>query len=327
MRSLMTIPAITEAMREELRRDSDVILMGEDIATMGSALGTAFGLAQEFGPERVFDTPVCESAQASFAAGMAMGGKRVILEYMMADFQAYAYDGIVNQLAKQRYTSSGIWKFPVTIRMPHGSGFMVGIHHSQCAESWYANVPGLKICVPGNALDVYGILKSAIRDDDPVIVLEPKYAFGSPSDVPEPEEDYTWPIGKAKVLREGTDVTIVGYQLGLLIASGVAEELARQGISCEVIDLVSIVPYDKEAILKSVQKTGRALVVHESPIRGGFGGEIAAFIGEYAYDCLKAPVMRSAGKNFPVPYGPGEKFIQPSGEEMAEKIIKMMAYQ
>lgn len=326
MRSLMTIPAITEAMREEMRRDSNIILIGEDVAAMGSSLGTCIGLVNEFGPERVFDMPICEAAQASLAMGMSMMGKRVILEYMMVDFQAYAFDSIVNQLAKQRYVSGGLWNFPVTIRMPHGAGFMTGVQHSQCGESWYANTPGLKICAPGNALDVYGILKAAIRDDDPVIVLEPKYAFGMASNVPDAAEDYVVEIGKAKVVREGTDVTIVGYQWGILLATQVAEEFAKNGISCEIVDLISLVPYDKETILNSVRKTGRAIVVNESSKRGGYGGEIASCIAEYAFDSLKAPVLRVAGKNLPVPYGPAERLIQPSGEDLAEAITNIMKY-
>jgi pyruvate dehydrogenase E1 component beta subunit len=316
----MTQMAITEAMREELNRDSNVVLIGEDVAAMGSSLGTSIGFAAEFGTERILDMPVCESAQASFAAGMAMAGKRVILEYMMVDFQAYAFDGIVNQLAKQRYISGGLWEFPVTIRMSQGAGTMVGAHHNQCAEGWYQNVPGLKLCAPGNAKDTYGILKAAIRDNDPVIVFEPKFAMGIPAEVPDADEDFVLEIGKANVVQEGGDVTVIGYQYGLAIAQDVAEDLEDDGISCEVIDLVSLIPYDKETILKSVRKTGRAVIVHESPVRGGFGGEIAAFIAENAFDSLKAPVVRVGGKNLPIPYGPSESHVLPSEKEIKAAI-------
>jgi pyruvate dehydrogenase E1 component beta subunit len=278
----------------------------------------------EFGPERIIDAPVCESAQSSFATGMAMAGKRVILEYMMVDFQAYAFDGIVNQLAKQRYISGGLWKFPVTIRMSQGAGTMVGAHHSQCAEGWYQNVPGLKICAPSNAKDSYGILKAAIRDDDPVIVLEPKFALGMPGEVPDASEDFVQEIGKASVIQEGADVTVIGYQYGLATAQDAIEDLEDDGISCEIIDLVSLIPYDKETILESVKKTGRVVIVHEAPVRGGFGGEIAAFIAENAFDSLKAPIMRVGGKNIPIPYGPSEEYIQPSTKEVKSAIRKVM---
>jgi len=324
MRNLMTALAIKEAMREELIRDPKLVLMGEDVAAMGSSLGTSIGFAKEFGLDRIIDTPICESAQASFAAGMAMAGRPVILEYMMVDFQAYAFDGLINQLAKQRYISGGLWEYPVTIRMSQGAGSMVGAHHSQCGEGWYQNVPGLKICAPGNARDAYGILKTAIRDTDPVIVLEPKFAFGISSEVPDAEEDFTLELGKANVIQEGDDVTIIGYQYGLTTAQDVVEELEDEDISCEIIDLVSLIPYDKETILKSVRKTGRAIIVHEAPVRGGFGGEIAAFIAENAFDSLKAPIIRVGGKNLPMPYGPAEVYMQPSSEEIEAAIRKIL---
>jgi len=298
--------------------------MGGDVAAMGSSLGTSVGFAKEFGSDRIIDMPICESGQASFAVGMAMAGKRVILEYMMVDFQAYAFDGLINQMAKQRYISGGLWKLPITVRMTQGAGILVGAHHSQCAEGWYQNVPGLKMCAPGNAHDTYGILKAAIRDDDPVIVFEPKFALGKPGSVPDEEEDFVLEIGKAKLLREGKDITIIGYQYGLAVAQEVAGKLEQEGVDCELLDLVSLIPYDKEAILKSVKKTGRVVMVHEAPVRGGFGGEIVSFIAENAFSDLKAPIVRVGSKEFPIPYGPGERFVRIGAEEVEAAIRRVL---
>lgn len=324
MRQIMGAQAILEAMKEEMERDENVVLIGEDVASMGSSLGTSIGFAEQFGVERVIDVPICEASQGSLALGMSHMGKRVILEYMMGDFSAYAFDSIVNQIAKQRYISSGLWKNPITIRMSQGAGIMVGAHHSQIVKSWYTNVPGLKIVAPTFAREIKGILKAAIREDDPVLVLEPKCTFGVASEVGEYGEDYVIEIGKARIAQEGSDVTIISYQYGLLMALDAAEELEEEGISCEVIDLISLIPYDKQAILESVRKTGRAVVVHEGPKRCGFGGEIAAMIAEEAFDALKAPIIRIGGKNCPVPYGLNEDCVLFDSDEIVEAIEKIM---
>jgi acetoin:2,6-dichlorophenolindophenol oxidoreductase subunit beta len=324
MRTLQVANAIREAMLEELKRDPNVVLMGEDVAAMGSSLGTSTGFKEMFGTERIIDTPICESGQASFALGMAMAGKRVILEYMMADFQAYAFDGLVNQLAKQRYISGGLWKYSVTVRMPHGAGIMVGAHHSQSVDGWYTNVPGLKIVAPTTSKDVFGLLKASVRGDDPVIILEPKFALGIPGELPDSEEDYVGEFGKANLVREGKDVTVISYQYALACAQDAASDL-EDDIDCEIIDLVSLIPYDKDAILRSVKKTGRVVIAHESPLRGGFGGEIAAFIAENAFADLKAPIVRVGSKNTPIPYGPSEEFVMISTKDIKKAIRKVMA--
>ena len=324
MRRIFTQQAILEAQDEELSRNPNVILIGEDVGSMGSALGTSVGLMDKYGPERVIDMPISEASHASFAVGMAHAGKHVILEYMLADFSTYGFDGIVNQMAKQRYLSAGQWKCPVTVRLPQGAGTMVAAHHSQSPEGWYTNVPGLKIAVPTTAYDCKGILKAAIRGDDPVLVFEPKFALGIVGEVPDKDVDYTVELGKAKVIREGTDISVIGWQYALTTASDLAADLEDEGISCELVDLVSLVPYDKETILKSVRKTGRAVIVHEAPLRGGFGAEIAAFIQENAFSDLKGPVLRVGSRNCPHPYGPREEEIMISRKDIKRAIYKAL---
>ncbi len=324
MRTISTAAAIREALEEEMRRDANVILMGEDVGKMGSALGTCGGLLDIFGPERVIDMPICEASQASFAVGLATAGKKVVLEIMLADWSTYAFDAIVNQMAKQRYISGGRWRFPITVRMPQGAGTLVGAHHSQSPEAWYTNVPGLKIAVPTTPRDTKGIMKAAIRGNDPVLIFEPKFAYGIPGEVPEPSEDYTVEFGKANIIREGSDVTIIGWQYALATAQDLAEELEEEGIHSELIDLVSLVPYDQETLLRSVKKTGRAVIVHEAPLRGGYGGEIASFISENAFRDLKGPVVRVGSKNCPHPYGPGEEYVMIDAKDVRQAVLKAL---
>lgn len=324
MRTIQTVTAIREALDEEFARNPNTILIGEDVGKMGSALGTSIGLLDKYGADRIIDAPICEAVHASFSVGMAHAGKHVVLEYMLADFSSYGFDGIVNQMAKQRYLSAGKWKIPVTVRMPQGAGSLVAAHHDQSPEGWYTNVPGLKIAVPTTPYDCKGILKTAIRGDDPVLVFEPKYAYGLLGEVPDEGVDYTVPLGKARIVKEGTDVSIIGWQFALTVAGDLAEDLEEEGISCELLDLVSLVPYDKEAILNTVKKTGHVVIVHEAPLRGGFGGEIASFIAENAFADLKGPIVRVGSKNCPHPYGPAEEEIQPSKKDIKKAIYKAL---
>ena len=323
MRKLNFREAIIAAQAEEMRRDPDVIIFGEDVGSSGSCLGTCIGLREEFGADRAFDAPVAEAAQATFALGAAMAGKRVILEYMFGDIVTYAFDGIANEIAKTRYLSGGRYKIPIVIRAQQASGFFLGPQHSQNIESWFANVPGLKIVCPSSAKDLYGLLKASIRDDDPVLFLEDKTVSIQPVDeeCPEEADDFTIPIGKAKIIREGTDVSIIGYGNGIVQAKAAAEQLAAEGINCEILDLVSLIPYDKEAIIKTVTKTGKAVVVHDSHKTGGFGGEIAAFIAEEAFGALKAPIKRVGALDIPFAYGYGELPVRISADRVKEAVL------
>jgi acetoin:2,6-dichlorophenolindophenol oxidoreductase subunit beta len=322
MKTINVTTAIREALEEEFKRDPNTVLIGEDVGKMGSALGTSVGLIDIFGPERIIDMPICEASQGSFAVGLAMAGKKVVFEVMLADWSTYPFDAIVNQMAKQRYISGGCWKFPITVRMPQGAGTTVGAHHSQSPEAWYTNVPGLKIVAPTTPRDVKGLMKAAIRGEDPVVFFEPKFAYGIPGEVP--DEDYTVEIGKANVIKEGSDVTIIGWQYALTITQDMVEDLEDAGISCELIDLVSLVPYDKETILKSVKKTGRVVIVHEAPLRGGFGGEIAAFIAENAFSDLKSPIIRVGSKDCPHPCGPGEEYVMIDPRDIKKAVRKVV---
>lgn len=302
-RELTYVQALNEALREEMQRDPTVFVMGEDVAIWGNkggVYGVTSGLAEEFGLERVRDTPISEEAIVGTAVGAAVTGMRPVAEIMYADFMALAMDPLVNQGAKLRYMFGGKARVPVVIRTQEGTGRGIAAQHSQSLESWFVHVPGIKVCVPSTPADAKGLLKSAIRDDNPVMFLEHKMLYATKGPVPTGE--YTIPFGQADVKRAGTDVTFVGIHTQVLRGLSAAEKLAAEGISVEVIDPRTLVPLDIETIVNSVKKTGRVVIAHEAVARGGIAGEIAMQIMENAFDYLDAPIVRVAGRNVPIPY-------------------------
>ena len=322
MRRMSYGQAIIEAQKEEMLRDSNVLLIGEDIEIFGGCFGQDAGLYEQFGGERVMNMPISESGYTGMGVGLAMVGKRPIVELMFADFGAYAFDSIANQAVKMRYQSGGLWKVPMVIRAAQGAGVCAGETHSQCVEGWFQNIPGLKIALPSTPADAFGLLKTAIRDDDPVLFLEHKALMGMRGEVP--DGDYTVPLGQANVVREGKDVTIITYQMMLKFASAAAAELAEQGISAEIIDPRTLWPLDYKTIAASVAKTGRVLIVHEAPLRGGAGGEIAAFIADECFPDLKAPVKRLGAADCFIPFNEAEFFCFPSKDKIKDAVIKLV---
>ena len=316
--------AIKEAMVEEMRRDEDIIFLGEDIGIYGGAFGVSVGMIEEFGEERVRDTPISEAAIAGCAAGAAATGLRPIMEIMFSDFLTISMDAIVNQAAKIRYTFGGKAQVPMVVRCPSGSGTGAAAQHSQSLEAWMCHVPGLKVVAPSTPADAKGLLKSAIRDNNPVVFFESKTLYKTKGLVP--EEDYVIELGKADIKREGSDVTVITYGRMLQRVQEAAETLSNENIQVEIIDLMTLYPMDKETIIKSVCKTGRALIVHEAAKTGGLGGEIAAAIVESdAFDYLDAPVSRLAGKDVPIPYNPElEKAVVPQVHEIESKIRELI---
>ena len=293
--------ALNDALREELARDPNVFLMGEEVAEYQGAYKVSRGLLEEFGAKRVIDTPITELGFAGLGVGAAMVGLRPIIEFMTFNFSILAADQMVNSAAKMLYMSGGQFKIPIVFRGPGGSAYQVSSQHSQALESWYAFFPGLKVVMPSTPADAKGLLKSAIRDDDPVIFIEQERLYGMKGEVPE-DEDFTIPLGVADVKREGTDATIVARSLMVPTALKAAEELAKEGINCEVIDPRTIRPLDIDTIITSVQKTNRVVVAEESHPFCGVAAEIAAQIQERAFDYLDAPVKRVSGVDVPTPY-------------------------
>lgn len=293
--------ALNQALREELARDANVFLMGEEVAEYQGAYKVTRGLLQEFGPKRVIDTPITELGFAGLGVGAAMAGLRPVVEFMTFNFSILATDQIINSAAKMLYMSAGQFKIPIVFRGPGGSAFQVSSQHSQAIESWYAYFPGLKVVMPSTPADAKGLLKSAIRDDDPVIFIEQERMYGIKAEVPE-DENLTIPLGVADVKREGTDATIVARSLMVPLALKAAEELAKDGISCEVIDPRTIRPLDIKTIVESVKKTNRVVIAEESHPFAGVGAEISAEINERAFDYLDAPVKRVSGVDVPMPY-------------------------
>jgi pyruvate/2-oxoglutarate/acetoin dehydrogenase E1 component len=318
------LEAIRQAMWEEMERDPAVFLIGEDVGQYGGAFRTSAGLIDHFGAGRVIDTPIAEAAIVGAAAGAAMAGMRPIAEMQFIDFIACAFDMLTNLAATQRYrTGIGV---PMVVRGPSGGGVHGGPFHSLNPESFFMNTPGLKIVAPSTAYDAKGLLKAAIRDDDPVIYIEHKYLYRRIKEHL-PEKDYIVPIGKAAVRREGKDLTIITWGAMVYTALEAAEQLALEGASAEVIDLRSLLPYDEEAILTSVAKTNRAIVLHEATRTGGVGGEFAAVIADKAFDYLDAPVRRVASIDSPVPYSPPlESFFLPNKDKVLAAARDLLAY-
>lgn len=295
------VQAINAALVEEMRRDENVVVLGEDVGKTGGVFRTTEGLYDEFGESRVIDTPLAESGIIGLSIGLALYGFKPVAEIQFLDFIYPGFDQIVSELSKIRYRSGGEYKAPVVVRAPYGGGIKGGPYHSQSSESFFTHIPGLKVVIPSTPADAKGLLKSAVRDDDPVVFLEPKSLYRSVrADVP--EDDYTVPIGKAKVVVEGTDVSVFTYGALVPTTLEAVNESSKEGVIAEVIDLRTLIPLDIDAILSSVKKTGRAVVVYEAPKIMGYGAELAAFIAEEALDYLKAPIIRVGGFNTPFPY-------------------------
>ena len=318
------IEAINQAMAEEMARDERVFLIGEDVGAYGGAFKTSAGLIEKFGPERVIDTPISEMAIVGAASGAALMGMRPIAEMQFIDFITCAYDMLVNFTATNRYLYGRAC--PIVVRGPAGAGTHGGPFHSLSPEAMFMNRPGIKIVSPGTAYDAKGLLKAAIRDDDPVLFIEHKYLYRRiKEDLP--TGDYIVPIGKANLRRKGKDLTIVTWGAMIYVADEAADTLRAEGVSVEIIDLRSIIPFDEEAVLTSVAKTNRVIILHEAPLTGGAGGEFAARIAEKAFDYLDAPIKRIGSLDVPTPYSPPlEAFYLPNAAKVVAAARELIAY-
>jgi pyruvate/2-oxoglutarate/acetoin dehydrogenase E1 component len=315
--------AVRAALHEEMLRDKNVIVIGEDVGKKGGTFGTSAGLFDEFGPNRVIDTPISESGFMGMAVGAAMRGLRPVVEVMFIDFIGVCMDQVMNQAAKIRYMTGGQVKIPMVIRAPMGSGLRNAGQHSQCLETLFTHIPGLKVVCPSTAADAKGLLKNAIRDDDPVVCIEHKRLFAIKGEVPDEEE--LIPLGKAVVKRAGADVTIIAWSRSVLLALEAAKELEHDGIDAEVLDLRSLVPLDWEAIKESVAKTHNVVIAQESCKRSGYAGEISAQIMEELFDELDSPVMRVAGLNVVAPFSPPlEDASLPRAEDIFKTVKKLL---
>lgn len=316
MVSMTVREALRDAMAEEMRRDDSVFVMGEEVAEYQGAYKITQGLLQEFGDRRVVDTPITEHGFAGLGVGAAMAGLRPIVEFMTFNFAMQAMDQIINSAAKTLYMSGGQMGCPIVFRGPNGAAARVAAQHSQDYTAWFSHVPGLKVVAPYSAADAKGLLKSAIRDPNPVIFLENEILYGHSFDVPK-IDDFLTPIGKGRIARAGKDVTLVSFSIGMVYALKAAEELAKEGVEAEVIDLRTIRPMDTELIIESVKKTGRCVTIEEGWPQSGVGAEIVALLMEHAFDYLDAPVVRITGKNVPMPYAANlEKLALPNAGEV-----------
>jgi len=326
VRILSYSEAIREAMAEEMRRDPCVFLMGEDVGTFGGVWGVSQGMLQEFGEARVRDTAISEIAIIGSALGSAMTGMRPIAEIMFADFLMCAGDQIANQVAKARFMSGGKANVPLTIRITNGAPGSSAAQHSQSAESWFMNFPGLKIVVPTTPADAKGLLKTALRGEDPVLFFEHKMLYAVKGHVPE-DPEFMVPFGKASVARKGKDVTIIAIGIMVQKALEAADVLAKEGIQAEVIDPRTLVPLDKETLIQSVAKTGRVIIAHEAHKRSGPGAEIAAVLAEEAVEYLDGPILRVAAKNVPLPYSPElENYVLPGMQDICGAVHRLMPF-
>ena len=321
------LEAVRDAMREEMARDERVFVMGEDIAARGGVFLATDGFAEEFGEERVIDTPLAESSIAGIALGAAMSGMRPIAEIQFADFIWPSVNQLIGEAARARYGTHGAVSVPLVVRSPHGGGVRGGLYHSQSVEAFFAHTPGLKVVTPATPYDAKGLLKSAVRDDDPVIFLEHKRTYRLvQGEVPDIE--YTLPIGKADVKLEGDDVSVITYGLVLHHCLEAARSLADEGVSVEVVDLRTVRPLDNETILASARKTGKALIVHEDTLAGGIGGEVAAIVSEHAFEHLDGPVTRLAGPEVPaMPFSRTlEDVFMLDSDKIADAIRRLASY-
>lgn len=319
MAKISYLDAITSAIREEMRRDEDVFILGEDVGLKGGVFGTTKGLLNEFGETRAMDTPLAEAAIAGVAIGAAMYGMRPIAEMQYSDFMLPATNQIISEAAKIRYRSNNDWSCPIVIRAPYGGGVFGGLYHSQCPESIFFGTPGLKIVAPSTPYDVKGLLKAAVRDPDPVLFFEHKKCYKM-IEGEVPDDDYIVPIGKADVKREGTDITVIAYGLPVHFALQAAEDLQKEDISSHILDLRTLQPLDIEAILEATAKTGKVLIIHEDNKTGGVGAEVSAIIAEELMFELDAPIKRLCGYDVPaMPISPPmEKFYMLNKEKVKD---------
>ena len=321
------IEAIRDGLREEMERDERVFVMGEDVGPRGGVFGVTDGFSKQFGPERVLDTPLSEAVIAGAAIGASVNGMRPVAEMQFADFSHPAMDQIMNEAAKIRYRSNNAFHAPLVIRMPYGGGIHGALYHSQSVEALYGHIPGLIVVIPSNPYDAKGLLKAAIRDPDPVIFLEHKGAYRLiKGEVP--DEDYTVPLGKAAIAREGRDMTAIAYGMMLHHCLKAAETMAAEGVEVEVVDVRTISPLDRETIVNSVKKTGKAIVVYEDTYSGGWGAEISASIAEEAFAYLDGPIVRVAGPDVPaMPYNHNqEAYFMPNPEKILKAMKDLAAY-
>ena len=324
MPTLNLVQAVNDALRVEMKRDASVVVLGEDVGKFGGVFRATAGLYEEFGPDRVIDTPLAEGGIIGASIGMTLYGMRPVPEIQFADFIFPAFDQIVNELAKLRYRSGGQYPCPLTIRTPYGGGIKGGHYHSQSPEALFIHTAGLKVVTPSNPYDAKGLLLSAIRSPDPVLFFEPKRIYrASKGEVP--EGDYAVELGKAKVVRDGKGVTVVAWGAMVHDVLTAAEEVAAQGVDCEVIDLRTLWPLDIDALVASVQKTGRAVVVHEAPKTCGLGAEVSALIQERCFVHLEAPVRRITGWDTPFPYALENEYL-PSPKRIAAGIAQTAAF-
>jgi 2-oxoisovalerate dehydrogenase E1 component beta subunit len=327
MATLTNIEAVTRTLQEEMRRDPNIFITGEDVGVRGGVFRATKGLIEEFGDKRVVDSPLAELSIVAIGIGAALYGLHPVCEIQFADFIAPAFNQIVNEAARMRYRSNGTWTCPMVMRAPYGGGVGGGLYHSQSIEATYAHVPGLYVVAPATPYDIAGMLRYAFRVNDPVLFLEHKKAYRLiKGDVP--DEPYTIPFGQADVKRAGTDVTVIAFGLMLHESLNAAEQLAAEGISVEVVDPRTLNPIDKETICASVRKTSKALIVHEDNLSFGWGAEVAAIIASEAFEYLDAPVMRVAGPDVPaVPFARTmQDFFMPNAEKIAAAIRKLARY-
>ena len=322
MKELNYVRAINEAIKEELARDESVVYIGEDVGKSGGSFSATRGLYDQFGGKRLIDTPISESAIAGIGVGAAISGLRPMVEIMFMDFVTLAMNSITNEAAKMRYSFGGQHKTPIVFMMQGGGGLSAGPHHSQCLEAWFCHVPGLKVVFPSTPYDVKGMLKSSIRDDNPVVFIMHK-SLRVKGEIP--EEEYTLPLGKGVVKREGSDVTIVTWGQLFFKVEASAEKLAQQGIDVEIIDLGTLIPLDMDTIIESVNKTGKLLIAHEAVKIGGFGGEIASSVMEQTFDSLDGPIIRVGASFTPIPFGPAlESAVLPQEADIISAVKEMM---
>ena len=327
MSEMRLIEAVREGLREEMQADCGVFLIGQDIGINGGVFRVTDGLLEEFGPGRVIDSPLAESGMVGVAIGAALNGMRPVVEIQFADFIFPAFNQLVSEAARMHYRTNGEFPVPMVIRAPYGGGVRGGLYHSQSVEAYFAHVPGLKVVVPSSPYDAKGLLKAAIRDDNPVLFFEHKLAYNTVrGEVP--DGDYTVPIGEAVVRREGRNLTLISYGLSVHHCLEAAETLAAEGISCEVVDLRTVSPLDTRAFLESVRKTGRACIVHEDNLTGGVGAEVAAIIAKDAFEYLDAPVHRVAAPDVPsFPYSPAlEDALLPGPPDIVRVARELAAY-
>jgi pyruvate dehydrogenase E1 component beta subunit len=319
------VSSVNETLRTEMRRNGSIVLLGEDIGRNGGVFRATAGLLDEFGPERVIDTPISEDGIIGTAIGMAMNGLEPVVEIQFLDFIYPGFNQIVSELAKLRYRSAGHFPAHVVIRAPSGGGIKGGLYHSQSTEVYFTHTPGLYVATPSTPADTMGLLRTAMRGSDPVIFLEPKRIYRTVKEEIPTEEDFTVPFGKAKVIQEGSDVTLVSWGAIVHTCKAAVELASKENISVELIDMRTLMPFDIETVLTSVRKTGRVVIAHEATKVSGFGGELAAQIAERAVDSLEAPIVRMGGFDTPFPYALESAYL-PSPERVLRSIRKAATY-